>query len=272
MATTLRQRIHTALDREGVDRLTWTQRALIFAIVASVSLTILGTEQSIVDLAPALFAWGEPAFGLLFLVEYIVRVWSIGDDPRYAGIRGRLRYMRTPFALLDFLAVVPFLAGLVGVEALVLRVVRLARLVVLGKLARYSIAVRLLARVIHERRFELRFTVLSAMVVVVMAATVLYVVESPTQPEAFGSIPRAMWWAVATLTTVGYGDVYPATALGRFFGAITAAAGIGLIAMPTGILAAALSDALARARENGKRDARETDDAEASNARSDADP
>jgi voltage-gated potassium channel len=254
MAASIRRRVYLALDRAESNRLTWTQRLLIAAIVCSVSMTILGTEQHVVALAPALFTQGELAFGVLFLVEYGVRVWCVGEHPRYAGLAGRLRYVRTPYAVLDFLAVVPFLAGVVGAETLVLRMVRLARLIVLARLARYSIAIRLIAQVIHERRFELRFTVLSAMVVVVLSATVLYVVEGTHQPEAFGSIPRAMWWAVATLTTVGYGDVYPVTALGRIFGAITAFAGIGLIAMPTGILAAALSDALARAREGAVRE------------------
>ena len=78
----------------------------------------------------------------------------------------------------------------------------------------------------------------------ILSATVLYLVEGEDQREAFGSIPRAMWWAVATLTTVGYGDVYPVTVLGKVFASVTAIAGIALIAMPTGILAAAFSDAM----------------------------
>jgi voltage-gated potassium channel len=81
-----------------------------------------------------------------------------------------------------------------------------------------------------------------------ISSTFLYLVEGDAQPEAFGSIPRAMWWSIATLTTVGYGDVIPVTALGRVFSGVTAIIGIGLIAMPTGILAAAFSDGLERRR------------------------
>jgi voltage-gated potassium channel len=246
---TVRQRVHAALHRPAESGLTWTQRGLVVAILGSLVVTILGTESTLVAEAPRAFAVAELAFGVVFLVEYVLRVWSAGEDPRFTGLRGRWRYARTPFALVDFIAVVPFLVGLVGAESMALRIVRLARLVVLAKAARYSAAMRLLAQVIAERRFELGFTVLAAMVVVVVAATALYVVEGANQPDTFGSIPRAMWWAVATLTTVGYGDVYPVTPLGRVLGAITAFAGIGLIAMPTGILAAALSDALARARD-----------------------
>lgn len=114
------------------------------------------------------------------------------------------------------------------------------RLVVLAKFVRYSRAIHLLVGVVHARRFELSFTALVGSTVVLFAASVLYVLEGELQPDAFGSIPRAMWWAV---------DVYPLTPLGRLFGSLTAFAGIGLIAMPTGVLAAALSDALSRARE-----------------------
>lgn len=229
--------------------LTWLQRVLATLILLSLSVSVLGTEETLVAAAPRWFAATEIAFAVIFVAEYLGRLWAVGADPRFEGVPGRLRYLVTPFALIDLIAIVPFALGVFGAEALVLRVVRLVRLIVLAKLLRFSRAMQLLASVIRERRFELGFTALVGLVVVLLSASVLYAVEGHTQPEGFGSIPRAMWWAVATLTTVGYGDVYPATVLGRVFGAATAFAGIGLIAMPTGILAAALSDALARARQ-----------------------
>ena len=100
-----------------------------------------------------------------------------------------------------------------------------------------------------ERRFELVLSFGFASVVLIMCATLLFFVEGSTQPEAFGSIPRAMWWAVATLTTVGYGDVYPITALGQICASISALTSIAIIAMPTGIMAAAFSGAFLRAGE-----------------------
>ncbi|MGI8561876.1 MAG: potassium channel family protein, partial [Luteimonas sp.] len=143
---------------------------------------------------------------------------------------------------------IPFLLGLFGSETLLLRLIRLMRLLALTKLARYSTAIRLVIESIHSRRFELGFTVLLAACVILISSAALYVVEGEIQPAAFGSIPRAAWWSVATLTTVGYGDLVPLTPIGKFFASLTAFAGIGLIAMPTGILAAGFSDAFAKAR------------------------
>jgi voltage-gated potassium channel len=245
----LRARLYRALYGAGGGGLTALQRVLVVLILGSLLITVLGTERELVAAAPGVFFWLEAGIATAFLVEYFTRLWAVGEHPRYCGFFGRLRYVRTPMALIDLVALAPFLLGVIGAESLVLRMARLVRLLVLAKLVRFSRAIHLLASVIHERRFELGFTVLVASTVVLLAASVLYFVEGELQPDAFGSIPRSMWWAVATLTTVGYGDVYPLTLLGRMFGAVTAFAGIGLIAMPTGILAAALSDALARARE-----------------------
>jgi voltage-gated potassium channel len=245
---TYRRRVHLALYGNGSDGLTWIQRVLVFLILLSLVTTVLGTEAEIVAWSPTFFEVIETILAPAFVLEYLARVWSAPENPKYAGTHGRLRYLVSPLAIVDLLAVAPFVLGFFGAESLVLRMVRLLRFLILAKLVRFSRAIHLLATVVYDRRFELGFTALVAMTVVLISATVLYVVEGGLQPETFGSIPRAMWWAVATLTTVGYGDVYPVTALGRVFGAITAFAGIGLIAMPTGILAAALSDALARAR------------------------
>ncbi len=96
---------------------------------------------------------------------------------------------------------------------------------------------------VRRRAYELWLSLVFSAALLLVSSAFLYLIEGGIQPEAFGSIPRAMWWSVATLTTVGYGDVYPVTAVGRFFGALTAIIGIGLIAMPTGILASAFSEA-----------------------------
>ena len=119
---------------------------------------------------------------------------------------------------------------------------RVVRLIALAKFGRYSIALRQLMRAFARRRYELLMSLLIAGLVFLVAATGMYAIEGSVQPEAFGSIPRALWWALTTLTTVGYGDVYPVTPLGRVFAGLMAVAGIGLIAMPTGILAAAFTE------------------------------
>ncbi|CAN5679135.1 ion transporter [soil metagenome] len=245
----LQQHVYAVMHGDGHAGLNGFQRLLVAGILASVAVAVLSTEPVIRSIAqPGLF-YLELILGTAFLIEYVTRVWSAGSQPQFSGLGGRIRYMRQPLAIIDLIAVIPFMLGLFGSETLLLRLVRLMRLIALTKLARYSTAIRLVLESLHARRFELGFTVLLAACVILISSAALYVVEGDSQPAAFGSIPRAAWWSVATLTTVGYGDLVPITPLGKFFASLTAFAGIGLIAMPTGILAAGFSDAFAKARE-----------------------
>lgn len=243
-----RGKVYAALHGRRGDGLTITQRCVMAAIIVGVALAIVGTEPAL----PAGWVQGiehaEVVMGVLFLVEYVARVWSIGELPEHAGFMGRLRYMAKPFAIIDLLALLPFLLGLLGGESFVLRVIRVLRLLAISKMIRYSEAMRIVVGAVIERKFELMFAVMLAWLMILVASAALYVVEGDKQPEAFGSILRSMWWAVVTLTTVGYGDVVPQTVLGKIFAGATALAGIGMIAMPTGILAASFSDGFARAR------------------------
>jgi voltage-gated potassium channel len=145
---------------------------------------------------------------------------------------------------MDFLAIAPAILALAGSETFVLRLFRLIRIVRLARLGRFSTAMQYMGEAMRSRSYELGLTIGIALLLVIFSATLLYLIEGEAQPTTFGSIPRAMWWAVVTLTTVGYGDAYPLSPLGKIIAGITALSGIGLIAMPTGILAAAFSDAV----------------------------
>ncbi len=136
---------------------------------------------------------------------------------------------------------------------MILRLVLLIRVVRLARLGRFSTALECIAEAVRSRTYELLVSAIFGVIILLFAATCLYLVEGDIQPEAFGSIPRATWWAVATLTTVGYGDVYPITVLGRILAGITAVTGICMIAVPTGILASAFSDAIKEAKEKHRR-------------------
>ena len=190
----------------------------------------------------------------IFAIEYIVRVWVAGEDPRYKGLSGRLRYMMTPYAIADLIAFLPELlwilltpAGVGDDVLIILRVLRLARLV---KLARFVPAFDVLGATVERAGTQLLTTLAMALALVYVSAVALYFVEGVggQQQESFASIPRALWWAIATLTTVGYGDVYPVTGLGRIFASVIALAGIGVVALPAGVFASAFSDEL-RERE-----------------------
>jgi voltage-gated potassium channel len=187
----------------------------------------------------------------VFTLEYATRLWLAPLHPtgRYREpIRGRLRFARTPMALIDLAATLPFYLGfLTGLDLRFLRVLRLVRVF---KMSRYSSAMTILLEVLRDesRSFAAALSIL--VVILILAASGIYLVEHDVQPDAFGSIPAAMWWAVATLTTVGYGDVTPVTAAGKVFGALVTVVGIGMVALPAGILSSAFSDHLRRSRES----------------------
>lgn len=190
----------------------------------------------------------------IFALEYLIRLWVAGEDERYRGFKGRLRYIASPYAIADVIAFLPELLWMLLVPAgvgdevlIILRVLRLARLV---KLARFIPAFDVLGATVERAGTQLLTTLAMALALVYVSAVALYFVEGVggQQQESFASIPRALWWAIATLTTVGYGDVYPVTPLGRIFASVIALAGIGVVALPAGVFASAFSDEL-RERE-----------------------
>lgn len=249
---TLRVRLYRELEpsarrRKGLSRLNLVLSVLILAAVAS---AVMETEPVITHGREHWFKALELVFAVVFSAEYLARLWVSVENPRCGGgWSGRVRYALTPAALTDLLVVIVSLVGAFGAPAFLLRLVRLARILRLAKLGRMSRAWTLIAEAVGSRRYELILTTALAGIVLLVTATALYLVEGSGQPAEFGSVPRAMWWSIVTLTTIGYGDVYPVTALGKVFAGITAVLAIGIIAAPTGILAAAFSDALRKRRE-----------------------
>lgn len=249
----LRSKVAEALDPslKKTPGLSVTNKLIILIIIISLVLAIIETESLIYLGHERVFLTFEWVFTSFFAVEYLARVWSSIENQTYSS---RLRYMVTPAAILDLLTVLLILLTALGSEGFILRLARLFRVLRIAKLGRYSVAMHIVWQAIYLRRFELGISFGIGVFALILSSSLLYIVEGAIQPTYFGSIPRAMWWSVATLTTVGYGDVYPITPLGKFFGAITAVVGIGLIAMPTGILAASFSDAIQRIKTNRSED------------------
>lgn len=173
---------------------------------------------------------------------------SCVEDPRSrGGVRGRLRWAVRPLSLVDLLVIVPLLATFGTTDMRVLRAMRLFRLACVLEAGRYLAALNVLRCAVHAKRDELVMSVALTSVLLVVASSVMYFVEHEAQPEKFSSIPASMWWAVATLTTVGYGDVYPVTGLGRLAEGFLALLGVGLFALPTAILGSGLVEAVQHA-------------------------
>jgi len=184
----------------------------------------------------------------IFTVEYFARIWVAVEEKQFRKpIAGRLRYMMTPMAVVDLVAILPFyLSMFMFADMRILRVLRLVRTL---KLTRHSSALDLLVCVMKQEASSLLSAIFIMMIVIVFASSGIYLLEHNIQPEAFGSIPRAMWWATVTLTTVGYGDVVPVSALGKLFGLIITIAGVGMAALPAGIIASGFSAEIQKRRE-----------------------
>ncbi len=227
---------------------------IIAMILVSLVMIVLESEPSIRAMAPDLFRYSELVIAVLFLVEYVARLWVAPIDPRYAHpLWGRLRFALTPMAIIDLLAFLPSLALRGLVDLRMLRLLRLARLTRLLKLARYSSAAQHIRRALVRYREELTLSVLLVLVLMLIASSLIYAVEHEVQPQWFGTIPRAMWWSVITLTTVGYGDVYPVTVLGRVLAAGIAVLGIGMVALPTGIIGAGFIEEIRSERKSKRK-------------------
>ena len=250
----LKQAVFDQVDpsaREG--RISLTNKIVIGLIVAAVFAAILETEPTVAAGNERLFRDLEIVFGSLFLVEYLARLWVADMSPACAGSRWpRLKFMASPSAVIDLLSILPALFAVAGGATLALRFVRFFRILRLAKLGRFSNAWRDVGDAIRSRREELFIAFSLAGFILLVSSTLMYLAENEAQPDKFGSIPRTMWWAIVTMTTVGYGDVYPVTPVGKFLSGLVSVAAIGLIALPTGILAAAMSDVMQRRRE-GKR-------------------
>jgi voltage-gated potassium channel len=220
---------------------------IVYLIVISILVGVVETELELFLRYEKAFTACHLIFFTLFLVEYVARVYAAPINPRYPS---SLRYAFTFASLFDLLVLISFLLPFFGLEAALLRMFRAARLMRLARLGRYSIAMQMIYQAISQRRYELGLSIVVAFGLMLLSSSALYLAERQIQPEEFGSIPRAMWWSVATLTTVGYGDIVPITILGRVAAAFTALTGIGLIALPTGILAGAFAEALKNIRSD----------------------
>lgn len=214
--------------------------AILVLIAVNVTAVMLETVDPIFERFAATFHWLEVVSVTIFTVEYVARVWSAVEAAEYSHpIRGRLRFAMKFLVMIDLLAILPFyLAALgIGLDLRFLRALRLVRLFRLLKLARYSTALERFVEVLKERREKLVIAFSANLVLLLVASSAMYLVEHPAQPDAFPSIPETMWWGVITLTTVGYGDVVPATALGQLVGAVVAILGIGMFALPAALIA-----------------------------------
>lgn len=194
--------------------------------------------------------WIEISTVILFTIEYLVRLWCITENAKFLHpIRGRLTYIFTPMAIIDFLAFFPYFATLYSTDYEFVKFFSFLRFFRFMKVLRYIRAVRIFSNVLQHIKEELFFSFLMILFTILLAATSMYYVEREIQPEVFGSIPQSLWWAVVSITTIGYGDAVPVTEMGKLLSGVIAILGIGLVAIPSGIMAAGFSEEIRRERD-----------------------
>lgn len=250
MIEEVKDRIFAVLDGSSNDNL--FNRIFHLSIMALISLNVLAVVLETVESLSSQYVIFFKTFELfsvsVFTLEYLFRMWTCTVDIRFHGaINGRIRFAVTPFALVDLMAVLPFYVPMfLPLDLRFIRALRLFRLFRILKMGRYSESLRMLGNVLREKKEELLITIFGVLILLVITSSLMYFIENEAQPDAFSSIPAAMWWGVATLTTVGYGDVYPVTPLGKFLGAIIALLGIGTLAVPAGILTSGFAEKIQR--------------------------
>jgi voltage-gated potassium channel len=270
----IRRRTHAILDiaapDDGVSRV--VDFALITLITLNVVAVILESVPSLAAVYGDFFNRFETFSVVVFSVEYVLRVWSAVDDDEIDHghpVFGRMRFMLTPMALIDLIAILPFYLGFfIGVDLRFMRVLRLLRVF---KLTRYSSSMSLLIEVLREEARSIGAAFFVLAILIILSASFMFLAEQEAQPEAFGSIPQALWWAIITMTTIGYGDVTPITVVGKILGACISVISVGMVALPAGLLASGFTGALRRRRieyeemvEDALKDGVVTDDEEAS--------
>lgn len=217
--------------------------ALITIITLNAVAIVLHTVQQYDEQYAQLFIDFELFSVGFFTIEYLLRIWVCVENDKYNHwFRGRLRYVVSTSAIIDFLAIFPFYFTLFAADLAIVRILRLFRIFRLFRISRYSQAFRMIQNVIAEKKEELVLSTMLIVFMLIIVSSVMYYVEHTAQPDKFSSIPATMWWGVTAMTTVGYGDIHPVTPLGKFLGGITAILGIGLFALPTGIVVSGFNE------------------------------
>ena len=249
----LRRTVYHLLGGDGHDDA--LVKAIDTFLVALIAINIVAAIlESIEHLSIAhgpIFHAFDTASVMVFCLEYLLRLWTAVEMPEsryHHPLWGRMRWATSPMALIDLLAVMPFFLGIM-IEDIDLRILRVLRVLRILKLSRYSVAITVIASVARQEARAIGATLFLMLVVLILSSSLMYLFEHHAQPHVFSDIPTSMWWSVVTLTTLGYGDMVPLTPLGRILGGMTAVLGVGMIALPTGVLASGFSEQMRIRRE-----------------------
>lgn len=213
-------------------------------IILNLIMVMLESVENIEKNFQLFFHWFEVFSIAIFSAEYLTRIWT-ADFGSANPIKARLKFIFSFLGLIDLLAILPFyLPFLFSFDLRFLRIMRLFRLLRIFKITRYSNALKLIGKVLKRKKEELFLTMFLTFLLLLVSSSLMFYIEHDAQPKNFSNIFQSFWWAVATMTTIGYGDIYPVTALGKFLSGIIAILGIGLVALPTGIVSSSFIETM----------------------------
>lgn len=191
----------------------------------------------------------------IFSIEYILRIWTA--DILFDNIpphKARIKFIFSFLAVIDLLAILPFyIPFIIPLDLRALRAVRIIRLLRIFKVSRFTKSIEIIGRVIKEKASALLSSIFIMLILLIIAATLMYNIESDAQPAMFDTVFSGFWWAISTLTTVGYGDIYPITAMGKLLSSIISVLGIGIVALPTSILSAGFVEELSKEKKQSSK-------------------
>ena len=239
--------LHPELGESKADKI--INIFIITLIVLNVIAVMMETVHPLYEEHRKLFDAFDLISVIIFTIEYVLRVWSCTHDPRYKGsIKGRLKYIFTFGAIIDLVAFLPYyLQAIIGFDLRILRLLRLLRFFRLFRLTAYTRSAKLIYNVFRTRINDLLLSLILIIFLIIIASSALYFAEHlyPSESESkFSSIPATLWWAVVTLTTTGYGDMYPLTTWGKIIAGIIMLSGVAFFALPAGIIVAGFLDEL----------------------------
>ena len=250
----IKQRIYEIIEKsKDGDKAGLVFNYFIMALIClSLIAVIISSIDSIQNLYSKQLLWFEYFSISIFTVEYIFRIWTASYKYKNSKLPF-FRYIFSFMGIIDLLAILPsYLPFVINIDLRYLRILRLFRLLRILKLNRYNNSLDLLGRVLKNEKDKLIMTMFIMFILLLFASSTMYYLENQVQPDKFTDILSTLWWAVATLTTIGYGDVYPITPLGKILGGIIAILGIGVIALPSGIISSGLIQEVSRSKSNKK--------------------
>lgn len=248
----MKQKLYQLLEEPQKHPYGKLANILIYSMVLlSISILILQTEPGFQEHTKLLKQLNSACM-VFFTIEYFLRLSVCSQDPKYKGFFGKIRYMLTPFMLIDLLVLLPFYLTMFNVHAGFLRSFRILRVFKLLRLSKYVRFNEMILDILRSKKEEFVFVGVVSFMIIIVLAPIVYYAEHPVQPEIYDSISNTIWWSIVTFTTIGYGDMYPVTFIGRLVTTLLSVFGIAFYAIPGSIFTSELLDRIDKNKKRTK--------------------